>query len=89
MPFYWIEIHLFATPALAHHYKSRSEVIAKALKLLQQVQLEGLYSEANNELEDDFDSVAGDGLENELVTSLTLMDKKTAIMRMCINEEVL
>ncbi len=49
----------------AHHYKSRSEVITKALRLLQQIQLEGLYCEANEELEDDFDSVAGDGLENE------------------------
>jgi antitoxin ParD1/3/4 len=48
-----------------HHYKSRSDVISRALQLLQQKQLEAYYLEANQELIDDFD-VTADGLdENE------------------------
>lgn len=48
-----------------HQFKSRSEVISAALELLQEKQLEACYREANQELEDDFDSTAGDGLDNE------------------------
>ena len=48
-----------------HHYKSRSEVISTALRLLQQQQLEAFYAEANQELNDDFDAMVGDGLEDE------------------------
>jgi antitoxin ParD1/3/4 len=36
-----------------HHYKSRSDVISRALQLLQQKQLEAYYLEANQELEDE------------------------------------
>ena len=49
----------------AHHYKTRSEVITKALKTLQQLHLEGFYLQANQEMEQDFDATAGDGLEDE------------------------
>lgn len=48
-----------------HHYKSRSDVISKALQLLQQKQLEAYYREANQELNDDFDVTVADGLEDE------------------------
>ncbi len=48
-----------------HQFKSRSEVISAALKLLQQKQLEAYYSEANQELNDEFDATAADGLEDE------------------------
>lgn len=48
-----------------HSVKSRSEVISKALELLQQKQLETYYAEANQELNDDFEGSANDGLEDE------------------------
>ena len=38
-----------------HHYKTRSEVIRKALYLLQQVHLEACYREANQEIDNAFD----------------------------------
>jgi antitoxin ParD1/3/4 len=50
---------------LEHHYHSRSEVIAKALCLLQQAQLEASYLEANQELDQDWDETAGDGLNDD------------------------
>lgn len=46
----------------AYQLKTRSEVISNALLLLQQEELEKMYAEANNELKDDFDHAAGDGL---------------------------
>ncbi len=48
-----------------HHYKTRSDVISAALQLLQQKQLEAYYREANQELNDDLDVTAADGLEDE------------------------
>ena len=48
-----------------NHYKSRSEVIKKALHLLQQTQLEKCYMEANSEIDDAFDSASSDGLDDE------------------------
>jgi len=49
-----------------HHYKTRSEVISEALRLLQQSQLEACYMEANAEIDNDFDATVSDGLdENE------------------------
>lgn len=50
---------------LEYHYKTRSEVIKKALFLLQQVELEACYREANAEVNDDFDATTSDGLEDE------------------------
>ena len=47
-----------------HRYKSRSEVIQDALCLLQRVELEACYREANQELGTDFDATIGDGLDN-------------------------
>lgn len=47
-----------------HHYKTRSEVIRDALYLLQQKQLEACYREANQELENDFDGTASDGIDD-------------------------
>jgi antitoxin ParD1/3/4 len=48
-----------------HHYKTRSEVISKALYLLQQAQLEACYSEANKEIDTAFDSTLTDELDDE------------------------
>jgi antitoxin ParD1/3/4 len=45
--------------------KSRSEVINKALYLLQQAQLENCYREANKEIDNEFEKTALDGLEHE------------------------
>lgn len=47
-----------------HHFKTRSEVIKQALYLLQQMQLESYYREANAEIDSDFDITAGDGIDN-------------------------
>ncbi|EKE01544.1 MAG: hypothetical protein ACD_21C00106G0004 [uncultured bacterium] len=47
-------------------YKSRSEVIAQALYLLQQAQLESCYKEANKEIDNKFEATAVfDGLDHE------------------------
>lgn len=48
-----------------HHYKTRSEVIRKALYLLQQMQLEACYQEASQEVDDAFDITTSDGLEEK------------------------
>ncbi len=48
-----------------HHCKSRSDVITEALWLLQIKQLEACYLEANEELNNDFDATAADGLDDE------------------------
>lgn len=49
-----------------HHYKTRSEVIKKALYLLQQTQLEACYHNANQEIDNNFETTVSDGLdENE------------------------
>lgn len=48
-----------------HHCKSRSEVISKALKLLQQVQLEAYYREANSEIDPAFEITTADGLTDD------------------------
>lgn len=48
-----------------NHIKSRSDVIAAALALLQQQQLIACYHEANNEINDDFNSTITDGLDDE------------------------
>jgi antitoxin ParD1/3/4 len=48
---------------IEHHYRSRSEVIKKALCLLQQQQLEACYKEANEEIDETWDAVTNDGLE--------------------------
>ncbi len=45
------------------NYKSRSAVVNEALKLLRQAQLEACYQKANEELNDDFEQTAADGLE--------------------------
>lgn len=47
------------------HCKSRSEVINKALYLLQQKHLESCYKKASKELDDSFNETLFDGLENE------------------------
>ena len=48
-----------------HHYKSRSDVIKKALYLLQQLQLEAEYLAANEEIDDAFDITIADGLGDD------------------------
>jgi antitoxin ParD1/3/4 len=48
-----------------HHFRNRSEVIKRALHLLQQIELETYYRAANAELNTVFDTTIGDGLEDE------------------------
>ena len=49
-----------------HHYKSRSEVIKKAIYLLQQQHLESHYRDANHEIDAAFEITTADGMdENE------------------------
>lgn len=48
---------------LSHHYKSCSEVIKRALYLLQQTQLEACYREANQEIDNAFDAADCDGID--------------------------
>lgn len=50
---------------IEHHYKTRSEVIKKALYLLQQTQLETCYHAANQEIDDTFETTSSDGLEDD------------------------
>lgn len=47
-----------------HHYKSRSDVIQKALRLLQQMQLTHYYREANSEIDDAFEITLNDGIDD-------------------------
>lgn len=49
----------------AHELHSRSEVIKRALKLLQQIELEQHYKEASREVDPTFDIAASDGLDDE------------------------
>jgi len=42
---------------LEHNCATRSEVVTAALKLLKESELEASYREANQELNEDFDSV--------------------------------
>ena len=48
-----------------HALKTRSEVIQKALYLLQQLELEACYAAVNEEICKDFDNTLADGLEDE------------------------
>jgi len=48
-----------------HHYKSRSEVITRALRVLQKLQLESCYREANQEVDESFDITVSDGIDND------------------------
>jgi len=49
----------------SHHYASRSQVIADALTVLREKQLEAYYLAAEKEIDEDFDATAFDGLEDE------------------------
>jgi antitoxin ParD1/3/4 len=46
-----------------HHYKTRSAVIKEALYLLQQTKLEVCYHDANQEIDNTFETTTSDGLE--------------------------
>lgn len=48
-----------------HKLKTRSEVISRALKKLQEAELEANYKDASKELDDAFESLVGEDLENE------------------------
>lgn len=48
-----------------HECRSKSEVIQKAIKLLQQKELEECYRAANNEIDSNFDITSFDGLDDE------------------------
>ena len=48
-----------------HQFKSRSDVIKKALALLQQLELEACYREANDEIDDSLDVTISDGIDND------------------------
>ena len=47
------------------NHVSRSAAIKEGLHLLQQAQLEKYYGEANNNIDDAFEAINSDGLENE------------------------
>ena len=49
----------------AHACKNKSHVVQKALKLLQQQELEQYYLSANAEIESLYELTTSDGLENE------------------------
>jgi len=49
----------------AHDLKSRSQVIAEALQLLRQQELDQAYRAANDEVDADFDATLMDGLNHE------------------------
>lgn len=48
---------------IKHHYRSRSDVIQAALRLLQHEQLKAHYREANEEINSDFENTTLDGLD--------------------------
>lgn len=48
-----------------HSCKSRSEVVHKALSLLQEIELEKAYQEAAKETDSAFEITISDGLQNE------------------------
>ena len=45
------------------HYKSRSQVITTALRLLQKLKLETCYRAANDEIDSTLENTAGDGID--------------------------
>lgn len=57
--------HFIAEYQLAHACKSRSEVIQKALKLLQKRELAKYYREASQEIDPLFEITTSDGLNDE------------------------
>ena len=50
---------------LSHNCKSHSQVIEKALQLLQDKELQQAYCEASAEVDEDWDITIGDGLTDE------------------------
>ncbi len=48
-----------------HECRSKSEVIQKAIKLLQQKELEGFYRAADSEIDPGFEITSFDGLDDE------------------------
>lgn len=50
---------------IKHNCKSRSAVISKAIRLLQQIQLENHYRAAETEIDTAFEITTADGLEDE------------------------
>jgi metal-responsive CopG/Arc/MetJ family transcriptional regulator len=50
--------------------RSRSQVISQAHSLLQMQELEQAYREASLEIEEDWETVIGDGLSNEMWSNL-------------------
>ncbi len=46
-----------------HHLKTRSEVIKEALRVLQKMQLEACYLEANQEIDESFEACNLDGID--------------------------
>lgn len=53
------------TYRVVHHIKSRSDLIKTALGLLQQLELEACYREANQEITQAFDITTADGLDSD------------------------
>lgn len=49
----------------AHACKSKSEVVQKAIKLLQQKELENFYRQAEGEIDPAWDITIADGLDDE------------------------
>lgn len=48
-----------------HTFKSKSQVVQQALKLLQEQELEAYYLQANAEIDPAFDNATHDGLDHE------------------------
>ena len=57
--------HFLGDYQKSHSCKSKSEVVAVAIKLLRQKELEKFYHQANSEIDSDFEITNQDGLDNE------------------------
>lgn len=57
--------HFIARYQAEHECKSKSEVIQKAVKLLQLKELENCYREADKTIDPNFEITSFDGLEDE------------------------
>ena len=58
-------IQFLETYKTTYQYKSRSQVIEKALKQMQEQELEQAYKEANQEIDAAWDLTVADGLADE------------------------
>lgn len=50
---------------IIHDYKTKSEVFQDAIRLLRRKELESEYAQANLEIDPAYDTLSGEGLEDE------------------------